>query len=183
MPLEPQPEWFSNGNRRLPCQAGLDQCPLYSGFLFWRKAEIPSLRSSVPYRRPIAIDSISRPTSDGTSDPLFMRDFAIPTDTGASLAARSSAILSTSAVIVSAGKVFHTNPIFSMYSPLNLSPESIICIAREIPMSFASLWEPPQPGTSPSVTSGSPNCASGVEILRSHQDDSSNPPPRAYPDI
>lgn len=49
------------------------------------------------------------------------------------------------------------------------------------PATRASLWVPPIPGMSPSLSSGKPNLASSEQKTTSHSRESSQPPPSATP--
>ncbi len=54
-------------------------------------------------------------------------------------------------------------------------------MAFALPMARVSRWEPPMPGSTPSLISGWPNVAFSAAMITSHIMASSHPPPRAYP--
>ena len=75
-----------------------------------------------------------------------------------------------------------TNP-YSRACPASMwRPLSTISIARCLPTIRVSRWVAPPPGISPSVISGSPNCAVFEATIRSQTRASSKPLPSAQPE-
>ena len=60
-----------------------------------------------------------------------------------------------------------------------MRPEKTRSFVRGAPISRASRWVPPPPGTSPRVTSGRPTFAPASTTRKSQARASSKPPPRA----
>ncbi len=80
-----------------------------------------------------------------------------------------------------AGTSRSARPIAAASPAPTLRPEKIRSAARPGPILRASNWVPPQPGTSPTLASGSPSCAVASTAITSQLSASSQPPPSAYP--
>ena len=109
-----------------------------------------------------------------------MARLAARTATG-ELAAMAPAISSAVASAVPAGTSRSASPIRSASAAFTRRPVSSRSAARPTPSRRMDSWVPPQPGTRPTVASGSPNCAVSSATTRSQFSASSQPPPRAYP--
>ena len=76
-----------------------------------------------------------------------------------------------------------TSPKLNAVSASIKSPNRISSLARASPMSRGKRWVPPDPGITPSRTSGMPSRAILAATRRSQHMANSRPPPRAFPSM
>ncbi len=141
---------------------------------------MPSLRSPLNAAVRQAASSMSIAAAKSTDAPRRSACLAARTPTG-----EFAAIVAASSNAVSrawpAGTRRLTRPSRSASSTPTLRPVSTRSAARAGPRRRRMFCVPPPPGTSPSVTSGSPKTAVSSATIRSQDNANSVPPPSAKP--
>src|SRR5581483_3310477 len=161
----------------------------HAGGRFSANAAIPSRRSADIAAVRHAASSMSSWAARPAPQPLRIARLAALTATGefpATTCASSSAVSRTllAGPAVPAGPPLtrrSTRPSRQASSMATCRPVSTRSAARPVPSRRSSNWVPPPPGTSPTVTSVSPNTAVSSATIRSQDSASSQPPPSANP--
>src|SRR5688572_127844 len=154
------------------------QSPRKTGFLFSRKAVVPSILSAESKVIAWAVDSNTRPADSGIWLEAFKAAFASRTASGPR-ARTCSAIARAAAMSSGPGTTRLTRPNSSARAASHRAPVRIISLARPRPTMRGRRWVPPAPGMIPSVGSGRPNTAVLAAIRRSQARATSHPPPSA----
>src|SRR5205807_6694375 len=163
-------------------QVGLHR-PLNSATRFSTYAAMPSFASSLWNSCCCSSRSSVSPLSNGTSAPDCTARLIKPTALEALLGGQNClAYRTTCSQNPSAGKTSCTRPISFARSNENVSPLTIISIARGLPTMRASRCVPPVPGSTPRFTSGRPTLFwLSLASRRSHAIAISRPPPTVWP--
>src|SRR5712692_2940860 len=132
--------------------------PVKRGFLFSRKADVPSILSGDSNVIAWAIDSKARPAPSGIWLEAFTAALASRTARGPSARTRS-AIARAAAISSARGTTWLTSPASSAFRASQRAAVRIISFARPRPTMRGSRCVPPAPGMIPRLGSGRPKIA------------------------